>query len=350
MHFRSVTNAAWFLRPADASNVPMHALVGVCAAVLQPTPSVWSGFVAHLNELVAAGELSDDESIAVVASEFTRLELSDIEPDADVEATTVREIVQRVRTEEQTHFREILHQERQRREESERETATARLELAATKGEVRESADNLASLVSNVVFAVVFLVLAVGAFLTIPSKWSDATKVHQVGSVLWWSCVVIFVLCSVLGFTRRLQVLNRVRLFFVGGPRGFCQRHGKSYLTPSKVWWGGRRGRLADRPRYSISVSLGGVPLVLPRRGSPSTHRSRGWLRSTRSFRTASAPNQFPTRPIRARAWMKQRYWVAPACTSELHHGRGPGTARPFDDAGGDGTQAPPCRRTRPRG
>ena len=24
---------------------------------------------------------------------------------------------------------------------------------------------------------------------------------------------------------------RRVRLFFVDGPRGFCQRHGKSYLT-----------------------------------------------------------------------------------------------------------------------
>ena len=31
-------------------------------------------------------------------------------------------------------------------------------------------------------------------------------------------------------------------------------------LDPSKAWWGGRRGRLADRPRYSISVSLGVVP------------------------------------------------------------------------------------------
>ena len=133
-------------------------------------------------------------------------------------------------------------------------------------------------------------------------------------------------------------------------PKGLLPAARQELLDPSKVWWGGRRGRLADRPRYSISVSLGVVPLVLPRRGSPSTHRSRGWLRSTRSFRTASAPTQFATRRIRARAWMKQRYWVAPACTSELHHGRGPGTARPFDDAGGDGTQAPPCRRTRPRG
>ena len=126
-------------------------------------------------------------------------------------------------------------------------------------------------------------------------------------------------------------------------PEGLLPAARQELLDPSKAWWGGRRGRLADRPRYFISVSLGVVPLVLPRRGSPSTHRGRGWLRSTRSFRTASAPTQLATRRIRTRAWMKQRYWVAPACTSELHHGRGPGTARPFDDAGGDGTQAPPA-------
>ena len=146
------------------------------------------------------------------------------------------------------------------------------------------------------------------------------------------------------GHPRRGAALLRRR------PKGLLPAARQELLDPSKAWWGGRRGRLADRPRYFISVSLGVVPLVLPRRGSPSTHRGRGWLRSTRSFRTASAPTKLATRRIRTRAWMKQRYWVAPACTSELHHGRGPGTARPFDDAGGDGTQAPPCRRTRPRG
>ena len=78
-------------------------------------------------------------------------------------------------------------------------------------------------------------------------------------------------------------------------PRGLLRAARQELLDPSKAWWGGRRGRLADRPRYSISVSLGVVPLVLPRRGSPSTHRSRGWLRSTRSFRTASAPTKVGT-------------------------------------------------------
>ena len=85
-------------------------------------------------------------------------------------------------------------------------------------------------------------------------------------------------------------------------PRELLRAAWQELLDPSRAWWGGRRGRLADRPRYSISVSLGVVPLVLPRRGSPSTHRSRGWLRSTRSFRTASAPTKLATRGIRTRA------------------------------------------------
>ena len=143
---------------------------------------------------------------------------------------------------------------------------------------------------------------------------------------------------------------RRVRLFFVDGPRGFCQRHGKSYLTRQRRGGEGGGGGLLTGRAIPSAYRWAVVPLVLRRRGSPSTHRGRGWLRSTRSFRIASAPTQLATRRIRTRAWMKQRYWVAPACTSEPHHGRGPGTARPFDDAGGDGTQAPPCRRTRPRG
>ena len=92
--------------------------------------------------------------------------------------------------------------------------------------------------------------------------------------------------CAALG--GRTVRLPR-RLFFVDGPRGprgFCQRHGKSYLIRRRRGGGGRRGRLADRPRYSISVSLGVVPLVLPRRGSPSTHRGQGETVSARRSRS----------------------------------------------------------------
>ena len=41
---------------------------------------------------------------------------------------------------------------------------------------------------------------------------------------------------------------HRVRLFFVGGPRGFCQRHGKSYLTRRRCGGeGGGGGLLTGR-------------------------------------------------------------------------------------------------------
>ena len=43
-------------------------------------------------------------------------------------------------------------------------------------------------------------------------------------------------------------------------PKGLLPAARQELLDPSKAWWGGRRGRLADRPRYSISVSLGVVP------------------------------------------------------------------------------------------
>ena len=59
--------------------------------------------------------------------------------------------------------------------------------------------------------------------------------------------------------------LDRVRLFFVGGPRGFLRAARQELLDASKAWWGGWRVRLADRRCCPISVSLGVVALVLAR-------------------------------------------------------------------------------------
>ena len=59
--------------------------------------------------------------------------------------------------------------------------------------------------------------------------------------------------------------LDWVRLFFVGGPRGFLRAARQELLDASKAWWGGWRVRLADRRCCPISVSLGVVALVLAR-------------------------------------------------------------------------------------
>ena len=48
-------------------------------------------------------------------------------------------------------------------------------------------------------------------------------------------------------------------------PRRLLRAARQELLDPSKAWWGGRRGRLADRRCHPVSVSLGVVPLVLAR-------------------------------------------------------------------------------------
>ena len=114
-------------------------------------------------------------------------------------------------------------------------------------------------------------------------------------------------------------------------PKGLLPAARQELLDPSMAWWGGRRGRLADRPRYSISVSLGAVP----RWYSPWKSQyafSRGWLRSTPS----EPPRLQVGHPADPDPRMDETAVLgSTACTSELHHGRGPGTARPFDVAGG---------------
>ena len=265
VHFRSVANAAWLLRPGDADDVPMHELISVCAAVLRPSPDVWAGFVRRLDEFVASGELSDDESIAVLAKGFTRRELADHELGADVEATTVREIVQRVREEDEARLRALLDESRRKAEESERAAAAARDEAVSIrntlKAQVEKSAnrevfervreedearlralldegqrkaeesecaaaaarDEAASIrnvlkaqvekfakwLAVVVYAGLCAVILFGAILTLPVEWSDSTQAKRVLHLVLWGFVAVFFAVSSAGlFIRRFHVLN----------------------------------------------------------------------------------------------------------------------------------------------
>ena len=71
--------------------------------------------------------------------------------------------------------------------------------------------------------------------------------------------------------TEQLHTLERYRRTDLGvallrrRPRRLLRAARQELLDPSKAWWGGRRGRLADRRCCPISVSLGVVPLVLAR-------------------------------------------------------------------------------------
>ena len=230
VHFQSVTNTAWLVRSADGSKVPMHELVAICQAVLRPSTEVWSRFVAGLGELVSSGDVSDDESIAVLASEFTHVRLADLEPDADMEASTIREIVERVRAEQETELRSELDEERRKREESERTVAVAKAHTATIVSSLEARSERCAGFAAWIVYGLLCVVLILGGiWTTLPAEWSEWTRANKAWALVWGFCVLAFIVCSLGGLlTRRLQVFNVLDWL----KRWFSQ-HLRRWLLPS---------------------------------------------------------------------------------------------------------------------
>ncbi len=209
VHFQSVTNSAWLIGSADASAVPMHQLVAVCQALLRPSPAVWKRFVAGLNELVSSGEVTDDESVAILANEFTRVRLGDIETEADVEANTIREIVERVRVDQQAPLRAELEAERRLRQERDRALVLERGRVGAERFRVSAILERWAGFLAAVACGMFSALLILGAILTIPVDWSVASGHDVAWATIFWTSVALFVGSSLASlFTDRFRIPN----------------------------------------------------------------------------------------------------------------------------------------------
>jgi hypothetical protein len=98
IHVLTLSNFAWLKRPASASKLKVHELMALCSAALRPTPEAWQHFIDHLRRLEAEGELNDEEITAIVASELTENLLAERGIDAESDATSLTEVVERVKS------------------------------------------------------------------------------------------------------------------------------------------------------------------------------------------------------------------------------------------------------------
>ena len=98
IHVLVLSNFAWLKRPASASKLKVHELMALCSAALRPTPEAWQHFIDHLRRLEAEGELNDEEITAIVASELTENLLAERGIDAESDATSLTEVVERVKS------------------------------------------------------------------------------------------------------------------------------------------------------------------------------------------------------------------------------------------------------------
>ncbi|HVS82992.1 MAG TPA: hypothetical protein VHE60_14790 [Pyrinomonadaceae bacterium] len=98
IHIRALSNLAWLRRPAAAVDLKAHELVALCHAALRPSRKTWEHFLQHLNNLERNHSLTSDEAVAVVVSEMTDELLGDIDDDDILDASTLDEVVERVRS------------------------------------------------------------------------------------------------------------------------------------------------------------------------------------------------------------------------------------------------------------
>ena len=213
MRCRDLFNAAWIKKPASASRLRMHELVALCAAALRPGREIWEAFIRELRKLIISGQLSSEESVALLISDLAESRLSEIDDELDVDATTVSEVVDRVRAEYEERARkeiervelraakeiEEVHEQVRSSEEVRRVqieagiTKMSRLEedraiTAEARRQLEMRLNWLASLCGKVAANVTFLVLglsvALGVSFGIPGFFPHSPGLRMVAYIL----------------------------------------------------------------------------------------------------------------------------------------------------------------------
>jgi hypothetical protein len=159
--FRVLTNIAWLKKPASARSLKVHELVALCAAALRPTKETWDKFVTTLKDMRAQGTLSDEETVALVASDLAEPILAELEDERDPDAATIHEAIDRIKTSyrEQgyTAAQELIHEA-----QSAATVAKQAAALAATKqASLDTHLEKLSHLAGTIAGSVAMLLLAV---------------------------------------------------------------------------------------------------------------------------------------------------------------------------------------------
>ena len=187
VHQLALTNIAWLKGPAAARGLKTYELVAACSAALRPRRSTWDKFMANLKKLRQDGFLSDDETVAVVASELTEPLLAQLDDDLEPDSDTIQETIERVRT---AYRAEAEKAALQAISAAQAESVMARQVAAAAvqhnvdiEAAIERRVQTAATLVAGTFYVVVAMLLIGAAILAIPgafdvvgSSWKTAAR------------------------------------------------------------------------------------------------------------------------------------------------------------------------------
>jgi len=163
---RALANIAWLKRPASVRLLKVHQLIALCSAALRPSRDTWQKFVDNLKTLRTQGALSDEQTLALVASDLLDPVLSELEDEREPDAATIHEAIERVKAAYRDEGRATADQALKVAESeaqlAQQAAASAQARHSATYAHLSARAKGIGQMVSNAL-AVVLGTLMLGS-------------------------------------------------------------------------------------------------------------------------------------------------------------------------------------------
>jgi len=140
VHIRALLNLAWLKKPKLCGDLKENELLAVCAAALSPSPDTWQRFLRHLENMEKTNKITSDETALVLVSRMSDklLKEAELSEAGDADATTLEDVVDRVKSSYTHEFESQLAAERLKTV-SERARADAAEHEAADREQRREN-------------------------------------------------------------------------------------------------------------------------------------------------------------------------------------------------------------------
>jgi hypothetical protein len=224
---RALANIAWLKRPASARSLKVHQLVALCSAALRPSRETWDKFIGNLKHLREQGALSDEHTLALVASELVEPILSELEDEREPDAASIHEAIDRVKAAYREEGRATVQQALQLAEgeaQLAQQTASAALAREArVDSHLNDRAHRIGRVAANTVVVILgmFLVASIligfpGAFERIPSAlrliaWGSIATAAVFTAWGYWSGFSVRDLRNAIELSVSQRVLSYLR-------------------------------------------------------------------------------------------------------------------------------------------
>jgi hypothetical protein len=203
VHQLALTSIAWMKRPQAARGIKLHELAAICSAALKPSRDTWRMFIANVKQLRNDGVISDDETVAIIASEMTEPLLATLDDDFDPDADTIAEAIERVRASyRQEAGAAALVAIRQAQGEAAlaNEAATRALaRSAALEALLDARIQRIATGISTLLFLAAALIVVLSAVLSVPGvfdsvgeTWKWGARILLTGTTLFGAYATIY--------------------------------------------------------------------------------------------------------------------------------------------------------------